>query len=296
MKILINGIGRIGKLIARELLEKDSNLKLVFINDINGDAETQAHLLEFDSIHGQWDKKIKFNKNKIKIGSNTLFCYSENELRGLPIREFNIDIAIDCTGKNKTTDQLNHYFNQGVKKVLVSAPISEKSQSIVNLVYGVNHHIYNPNIHNIITAASCTTNSIAPIILVLKKEFGIESCCVTTIHDVTNTQVIADIPKKDLRRSRSSINNLIPTTTGSAKAITLIYPELEGKIDEVNKMFEKYSQKILKGILSIEKRPLVSSDFLNNPNSVIIDTLSTMVVNKKLLKVFGWYDNEYAMR
>jgi len=242
-------------------------------------------------------------------------------LRGLPIREFNIDIAIDCTGKNKTTDQLNHYFNQGVKKVLVSAPISEKSQSIVNLVYGVNHHIYNPNIHNIITAASCTTNSIAPIILVLKKEFGIESCCVTTIHDVTNTQVIADIPKKDLRRSRSSINNLIPTTTGSAKAITLIYPELDGKIDgiavrvpvlntslsdcvfqlkkkvtvdEVNKMFEKYSQKILKGILSIEKRPLVSSDFLNNPNSVIIDTLSTMVVNKKLLKVFGWYDNEYA--
>ena len=117
MKILINGIGRIGKLIARELLEKDSNLKLVFINDINGNAETQAHLLEFDSIHGQWDKKIEFNKNEIKIGSNTLFCYSENELRGLPIREFNIDIAIDCTGKNKTTDQLNHYFNQGVKKV-----------------------------------------------------------------------------------------------------------------------------------------------------------------------------------
>ena len=155
----------------------------------------------------------------------------------------------------------------------------------------------------------------------MKKEIRIESCCVTTIHDITNTQVIADIPKKDLRRSRSAINNLIPTTTGSAKAITLIYPELDGKIDgiavrvpvlntslsdcvfqlkkkvtvdEVNKMFEKYSQKILKGILSIEKRPLVSSDFLNNPNSVIIDTLSTMVVNKKLLKVFGWYDNEYA--
>lgn len=318
-KICLNGLGRIGKLLLRELIKQNNLVDLIFINDSMGDAKTHAHLLEFDSIHGRWNKKINVEGNSLKIENKTIPFFSYNDPTDLPIKENNIDVVIDCTGSNKSLEKIKPYFTNGAKKVLVSAPIKDKS--VINIVYGINEGLYDPSKYDIITAASCTTNSIAPIIYIIKKELGIKSAMVTTIHDITNTQVIADVARKDLRRSRSAINNLIPTSTGSASAITLIYPELKNKIDgiairvpvlnsslsdcvfslekkttvnEVNSLFRQYSESRLEGILQVEDRPLVSSDFINNPNSVIIDLPSTMVVDETLLKVFGWYDNEFA--
>ena len=318
-KICLNGLGRIGKLLLRELIKHNNLVDLIFINDSMGDAKTHAHLLEFDSIHGRWNKKINVEGNSLKIENKTIPFFSYNDPTDIPIKENNIDVVIDCTGSNKSPEKIKPYFTNGAKKVLVSAPIKDKS--VINIVYGINEGLYDPSKYDIITAASCTTNSIAPIIYIIKKELGIKSAMVTTIHDITNTQVIADVARKDLRRSRSAINNLIPTSTGSASAITLIYPELKNKIDgiairvpvlnsslsdcvfslekkttvnEVNSLFRQYSESRLEGILQVEDRPLVSSDFINNPNSVIIDLPSTMVVDETLLKVFGWYDNEFA--
>ncbi|MFZ8905102.1 MAG: ArsJ-associated glyceraldehyde-3-phosphate dehydrogenase, partial [bacterium] len=233
------------------------------------------------------------------------------------------DLVIDCTGFFKTPERVQPYFQAGVKKVLVSAPI--KSESALNLVYGINHHLYDPLQHHLITAASCTTNCLAPVVKVLHEEIGIQHGSITTIHDVTNTQTIVDRPAKDLRRARSALNSLIPTTTGSATAITLIYPDLKGRlnghavrvpllnasltdcvfelkrpttVEEVNQLFETYANGSLQGILGFERRPLVSTDYVNDPRSAIIDGLSTMVVNGTQVKVYAWYDNEwgYVMR
>jgi len=241
----------------------------------------------------------------------------------LPLKEAGVDLVIDCTGFFKTPERVQPYFQAGVKKVLVSAPI--KSESALNLVYGINHHLYDPLQHHLITAASCTTNCLAPVVKVLHEEIGIQHGSITTIHDVTNTQTIVDRPAKDLRRARSALNSLIPTTTGSATAITLIYPDLKGRlnghavrvpllnasltdcvfelkrpttVEEVNQLFENYANGSLQGILGFERRPLVSTDYVNDPRSAIIDGLSTMVVNGTQVKVYAWYDNEwgYVMR
>ena len=315
MNIAINGVGRIGKIVTRLLLQ--NNYKITYLNEMNGDAVSLIHSLEFDSIHGKWDCDFQADKNFIKINDEIIKTSFSNNIDNLDLE--NIDIVIDCTGANKNTSILQKYFNKGVKKVIVSAPIND--DEIVNIAYGVNHNIYKPKKHNIITAASCTTNCIAPIIKVLHEKIGINHGSITTIHNLTNSQTLVDIPHKDLRRGRSAINNLIPTTTGSAKAISLIYPELKGRLnghavrvpvlnssltdcvfemkastntEQINSLFKSASEHELKGILGYEERPLVSSDFVNDPRSCIIDSLSTMVVNETQVKVYAWYDNEWG--
>ena len=315
MNIAINGVGRIGKIVTRLLLQ--NNYKITYLNEMNGDAVSLIHSLEFDSIHGKWDCDFQADKNFIKINDEIIKTSFSNNIDNLDLE--NIDIVIDCTGANKNTSILQKYFNKGVKKVIVSAPIND--DEIVNIAYGVNHNIYKPKRHNIITAASCTTNCIAPVIKVLHEKIGINHGSITTIHNLTNSQTLVDIPHKDLRRGRSAINNLIPTTTGSAKAISLIYPELKGRLnghavrvpilnssltdcvfemkastntEKINSLLKSASENELKGILGYEERPLVSSDFVNDPRSCIIDSLSTMVVNETQVKVYAWYDNEWG--
>ncbi|TLP64391.1 ArsJ-associated glyceraldehyde-3-phosphate dehydrogenase [Parasedimentitalea maritima] len=311
----VNGLGRMGKLALRPLLERGA--KIAFINDAVGDPAMHAHLLEFDSIHGRWPAEFSADENSITIDDTHIPVTCARELKELPLE--GVDVVIDCTGAFKTEAKLAPYFEAGVKKVIVSAPV--KDGPTANIVYGVNNDEYDPAVHQIVTAASCTTNCLAPVVKVLMDGIGIKHGSITTIHDVTNTQTIVDRPAKDLRRARSALTNLIPTTTGSATAITLIYPELTGKlnghavrvpllnasitdcvfemeretsVDEVNALFKAAANGPLKDILGYETRPLVSSDYTNDKRSSIIDALSTMVVNGTQLKVYAWYDNEYG--
>lgn len=311
----LNGLGRIGKLALRPLLERGA--KIAFINDSVGTPEMHAHLLEFDSIHGRWPAGFSSDETSITIDGTRIPVTSTRTLEDLPLD--GVDVMIDCTGAFKTEAKLAPYFAAGVKKAVVSAPV--KDGPTANIVYGVNDDVYDPEIHQIVTAASCTTNCLAPVVKVLLEGVGIKHGSITTIHDVTNTQTIVDRPAKDLRRARSALTNLIPTTTGSATAITLIYPQLAGKlnghavrvpllnasitdcvfemarettVEEVNGLFKAAAEGPLKSILGYETRPLVSSDYTNDPRSGIIDALSTMVVNGTQLKVYAWYDNEYG--
>ena len=311
----LNGLGRIGKLALRPLLERGA--QIAFINDAVGDSAMHAHLLEFDSVHGRWPAAFEAGEGSISIDGTRIPVTSIRNLEDLPLD--GVDVVIDCTGAFKTEDKLSPYFVAGVKKVVVSAPV--KDGPTANIVYGVNDDIYDAGTHQIVTAASCTTNCLAPVVKVLLEGIGIRHGSITTIHDVTNTQTIVDRPAKDLRRARSALTNLIPTTTGSATAITLIYPELKGKlnghavrvpllnasitdcvfemarettVNEVNSLFKAAAEGPLRGILGYETRPLVSSDYTNDQRSGIIDALSTMVVNGTQLKVYAWYDNEYG--
>jgi glyceraldehyde 3-phosphate dehydrogenase len=311
----LNGLGRIGKLALRPLLERGA--QIAFINDAVGDSAMHAHLLEFDSVHGRWPAAFEAGEGSISIDGTRIPVTSTRNLEDLPLD--GVDVVIDCTGAFKTEAKLAPYFAAGVKKVVVSAPV--KDGPTANIVYGVNDDIYDAGTHQIVTAASCTTNCLAPVVKVLLEGIGIKHGSITTIHDVTNTQTIVDRPAKDLRRARSALTNLIPTTTGSATAITLIYPELKGKlnghavrvpllnasitdcvfemarettVDEVNSLFKAAAEGPLKGILGYETRPLVSSDYTNDQRSGIIDAPSTMVVNGTQLKVYAWYDNEYG--
>jgi len=311
----LNGLGRIGKLALRPLLERGA--KIAFINDAVGDPAMHAHLLEFDSIHGRWPATFEAGEGAISIDGTRIPVTNTLNLEDLPLD--GVDVMIDCTGAFKTEGKLAPYFAAGVKKVIVSAPV--KDGPTANIVYGVNEDIYEADTHQIVTAASCTTNCLAPVVKVLLEGIGIKHGSITTIHDVTNTQTIVDRPAKDLRRARSALTNLIPTTTGSATAITLIYPELKGKlnghavrvpllnasitdcvfemarettVEEVNGLFKAAAKGPLKGILGYETRPLVSSDYTNDQRSGIIDAPSTMVVNGTQLKVYAWYDNEYG--
>jgi glyceraldehyde 3-phosphate dehydrogenase len=311
----LNGLGRIGKLALRPLLERGA--QIAFINDAVGDPAMHAHLLEFDSVHGRWPATFEADERSISIDGTRIPVTSTRNLEDLPLD--GVDVVIDCTGAFKTEAKLAPYFAAGVKKVVVSAPV--KDGPTANIVYGVNDDIYDAGSHQIVTAASCTTNCLAPVVKVLLEGIGIKHGSITTIHDVTNTQTIVDRPAKDLRRARSALTNLIPTTTGSATAITLIYPELKGKlnghavrvpllnasitdcvfemarettVDEVNSLFKTAAEGPLRGILGYETRPLVSSDYTNDQRSGIIDAPSTMVVNGTQLKVYAWYDNEYG--
>ncbi|UWQ09653.1 ArsJ-associated glyceraldehyde-3-phosphate dehydrogenase [Aliiroseovarius crassostreae] len=315
----INGLGRMGKLALRPLLERGA--KIAFLNDAVGDPEMHAHLLEFDTVHGRWPAVFSHDADSITIDGTRLPVTCTRNLEELPLN--GVDVVIDCTGAFKTAEKLAPYFAAGVKKVVVSAPVKEDEAA--NIVFGVNDHIYNADTHRIVTAASCTTNCLAPVVKVVLDNFGIKHGSMTTIHDVTNTQTIVDRPAKDLRRARSALNSLIPTTTGSAKAITQIFPELTGKLnghavrvpllnasltdivfelerettaEEVNAAFKAAADGPLRGILGYEDRPLVSTDYTNDDRSSIIDALSTMVVNGTQLKIYAWYDNEwgYAMR
>ena len=309
----LNGLGRIGKLALRPLLE--SGAEIAFLNDAVGDPAMHAHLLEFDTVHGRWNADFAADDKSISINGKTIPMTKTKSLSELPLD--GVDVVIDCTGAFKTEAKLQPYFDAGVKKVIVSAPV--KDGGAANIVYGVNNDAYTGQ--NIVTAASCTTNCLAPVVKVIHEGLGIKHGSITTIHDVTNTQTIVDRPAKDLRRARSALNSLIPTTTGSATAITLIYPELNGKLnghavrvpllnasltdcvfevqrettaEEVNAMFKEASEGALKGILGYETRPLVSADYTNDPRSSIIDAPSTMVVNGTQVKVYAWYDNEWG--
>ncbi|QOC21545.1 ArsJ-associated glyceraldehyde-3-phosphate dehydrogenase [Wenzhouxiangella sp. AB-CW3] len=315
----LNGLGRIGKLALKPLLERGA--ELAWINDSIGDPAMQAHLLEFDTVHGRWDARFEHDERSVMIDGCRLPFIGERNLSALPLQD--VDVVIDCTGAFKSESALAPYFAAGIKRVVVSAPV--KDGPTVNIVYGVNHDTYDPARHRIVTAASCTTNCLAPVVKVLHEAVGIRHGSITTIHDVTNTQTIVDRPAKDVRRARSALNSLIPTTTGSATAITLIYPELKGRlnghavrvpllnasltdcvfemerkttIEEVNDLFRAAAEGSLKGILGYEDRPLVSADYVNDTRSAIIDAQSTMVVNGTQVKVYAWYDNEmgYAHR
>ena len=315
----LNGLGRMGKLALRPLLE--SGAELAFINDAVGDPEMHAHLLEFDSVHGRWPAEFGSDGTSITIDDICIPVNCSRNLEDLPLE--GVDVMIDCTGAFKTAASLAPYFAAGVKKVVVSAPV--KDGPTANIVYGVNESEFDPAKHQIITAASCTTNCLAPVVKVLMEGIGIKHGSITTIHDVTNTQTIIDRPAKDLRRARSALTNLIPTTTGSAKAIIQIFPDMAGKIDgtavrvpllnasltdmvfdvsrdttveEVNGLFAEAAVGELEGILGYETRPLVSCDFTNDDRSTIVDALSTRVVNGKHVKIYAWYDNEwgYAFR
>ena len=315
VNLAINGIGRIGKLVLKFLISKNFNVK--YINELNGNTNSLIHSIEFDSIHGKWQTNIEEGKDEIKIDGKSIKATFVENINNLSLDD--VDIIIDCTGVHKSSSKLQKYFDKGVKKVIVSAPINE--DNIVNIAYGVNHNIYKPKEHNIITGASCTTNCIAPIIKVLHENIGINHGSITTIHNLTNSQTLVDIPHNDLRRGRSAINNLIPTTTGSAKAISLIYPELKGRLnghavrvpilnssltdcvfemksstnkDQINNLLKLASENELKNILGYEERPLVSTDFINDPRSSVIDSLSTMVVNDTQVKIYAWYDNEWG--
>lgn len=318
-KIAINGFGRMGKLVLRALTEQDLAGDIVLLNDKAGTPEQHALLTEFDTVHGRWPGEISFTEDSLTVNDHHMRVTKVSTIEALPLAEMGIDIVIDCTGTFKTGALVEPYFAAGVKKVVVSAPV--KDGGALNIVYGVNHDLYDPDQHRLVTAASCTTNCLAPVVKVIHEELGIRHGMITTIHDVTNTQTMVDRPAKDMRRARSALNSLIPTTTGSATAITLIYPDLKGRlnghavrvpllnasltdcvfelerettVDEVNALFQAYAEGPLKGILGYETRPLVSCDYINDPRSSIIDAQSTMVTDKTQLKVYAWYDNEWG--
>lgn len=315
VKIGINGFGRMGRLSLRAAWDWPE-LEIVHVNEIKGGQQTAAHLLEFDSVHGRWPREIGYDGQGINIDGTPVSFSAEENPGDVPWSRMGVKIVIEASGKFRAPDQLQAYFENGVSKVIVAAPVKDDA---LNVVMGVNDHLYDPEQHHLLTAASCTTNCLAPVVKVLHEQVGIEHGVITTIHDMTNTQVIVDAPHKDLRRARAASQSLIPTTTGSATAITLIYPELQGKLNghavrvpllnasitdavfemqravtsaEINHLFKMAANTTLKGILGVEERPLVSVDFKGDPRSAIIDALSTMVVDETQLKVLAWYDNE----
>ena len=317
-RIALNGLGRIGKLVLRDLVDSGAGGEVVLLNDPAGDAGQHALLMEFDSVHGRWKTPVAATEGALVLDGRTVRLTHEKTIEALPLAAMGVDLVIDCTGVFKTAAKLAPYYAAGVRKVVVSAPV--KDEGALNLVYGVNHQLYDGS-QKLVTAASCTTNCLAPIVKVIHEALGIRHGSITTIHDVTNTQTIVDRPAKDMRRARSALTNLIPTTTGSATAITMIYPELKGRlnghavrvpllnasltdcvfevahpttVDEVNGLFRAAAEGPLRGILGYETRPLVSSDFTNDPRSSIIDAPSTMVVAGTQVKVFAWYDNEWG--
>lgn len=316
IKVGINGLGRMGKLALRNRFFSD-DFDIVALNDCAGTAESVAHLLEFDSVHGRWDHDIQvLNESEISIDGRLVTWSSFSKLEDL---DWDVDLVVECTGQFKTKKALQPYFDKGVKQVVVSAPMSEVG--IKNIVFGINDDSVDVGEDTIVTAASCTTNALAPVVTILKESLGIKHGAITTIHDVTNTQTVIDGFHKDLRRSRSNVTSLIPTSSGSAKAIGMIFPDLKGKlnslavrvpiqnsslidcvfeveketsVDEVNALFKVASEGALKGILGYEERPLVSVDYVNDDRSSIIDARSTMVINKTQVKVLAWYDNEWG--
>ncbi|ENM3876604.1 TPA: ArsJ-associated glyceraldehyde-3-phosphate dehydrogenase [Vibrio cholerae] len=320
IKVGINGFGRIGRLALRASFDWPE-IEFVQINDVAGDAATLAHLLEFDSVQGRWHHAVGSEADAILINGKRIRTTQEKAIDAVDWS--GCDVVIEATGKHRKGEFLNLYLAQGVKRVVVSAPVKE--EGIANIVVGVNDHIFNPEQHRIVTAASCTTNCIAPVVKVIHEKLGIAQASFTTIHNLTNTQTILDAPHKDLRRARACGMSLIPTTTGSAKAIIEIFPDLKGKIDghavrvplanasltdiifdverdttveEINQLLKQASENELKGILGFEERPLVSIDYQGDQRSTIVDALSTMVVGKRMVKIYAWYDNEmgYATR
>lgn len=316
IKIGINGFGRIGRLTMRAAWEMEE-VEIVQINDPAADAATYAHLLNFDSVHGRWQHEAQ-SEGETMVIDGARVPVTQNKAIG-DTDWSGCDVVIEASGKMRKVELLNAYLDQGVKRVVVSAPVKEPE--VLNIVMGVNDHVFDPVKHQIVTAASCTTNCLAPVVKVIHEKLGIRHGSITTIHDLTNTQSILDQPHKDLRRARASNMSLIPTTTGSATAITEIFPELKGRlnghvvrvplanasltdcvfeverpttIEEINQLFKEAANGELKDILGYEERPLVSVDYKTDSRSSIVDALSTMVVNGTQVKIYAWYDNEWG--
>jgi glyceraldehyde 3-phosphate dehydrogenase len=316
IKVGINGFGRMGRLSFRAAFDWPE-IEFVQINDVAGDAATLAHLVTFDSVHGRWQHEATASDSDMVINGQRIRCTQNKAIADTDWS--GCDIVIEASGKMNSKALLQAYLDQGVKRVVVTAPVKE--DGVLNVVMGVNEHLYDKAQHAIVTAASCTTNCLAPVVKVIQEKLGIKHGSMTTIHSITNTQTILDAPHKDLRRARSCGASLIPTTTGSATAITHIFPELKGKLnghavrvplsnasltdcvfeverpttaEEVNAFFKHASENELKDILGYEERPLVSIDYKTDPRSTIIDALSTMVINGTQLKIYAWYDNEWG--
>jgi glyceraldehyde 3-phosphate dehydrogenase len=334
MRVGINGMGRIGRLALRAAMgaaerplddpRAANRLEVVHLNELKGGAAATAHLLAFDSVQGRWRADIAaVGDSAIWIGDRELAFSSHATSDDIRWGDLGVDLVLECTGKFLTPETIQGHLDRGVKRVIVAAPV--KVGNVLNIVVGINHHLYDPAQHGIVTAASCTTNCLAPVVKVVHEALGIRHGQITTIHDPTNTNLMVDAPHKDLRRARSAMLSLAPTTTGSATAITLIYPELKGKLnghavrapvlnasltdcvfelkrettaEEVNRLFAEAATGPLAGILGYEERPLVSADYAGDTRSSIIDALSTMVTDGTMLKVYAWYDNEmgYACR
>ena len=334
MRVGINGMGRIGRLALRAAHgaaarpaddpRAGNRLEVVHLNELKGGVAATAHLLEFDSVQGRWRESISSEgDDTVRLGDRRLGFSSHASAAEIPWGDLGVDLVLECTGKFLTPETLQGHLDRGAKRVIVAAPV--KVGDVLNIVVGVNDHLYDPARHRIVTAASCTTNCLAPVVKVVHEHLGIRHGQITTIHDPTNTNVVVDAPHKDLRRARSAMLSLAPTTTGSATAIALIYPELKGKLNghavrapvlnasltdcvfelkretsaaEVNALFAQAARGALAGILGYEERPLVSADYARDTRSAIVDALSTMVTDGTLLKVYAWYDNEmgYACR
>jgi glyceraldehyde 3-phosphate dehydrogenase len=318
IRIGINGFGRMGRLALRAAWTWPE-LEFVHINESGGDATTCAHLLEFDSVHGRWPHAVAAEGDAISIDGALVTASSKDDPAAIPWGDMGIDLVLEATGRFKTLDALQPHFDNGARKVVVAAPV--KDPAALNVVMGINDDRYDPDVHDIVTAASCTTNCLAPVVKVLHEGLGIRHGLITTLHDVTNTQTMVDAPHKDLRRARAASMSLIPTTTGSATAIGLIFPELQGKLnglavrvpllnasltdcvfevarettaEEVNALLRTASEGPLGHVLGYEERPLVSADYKDDPRSSIVDALSTMVVGGTQVKVLAWYDNEWG--
>lgn len=336
MKVGINGMGRMGRLALRAAFgaverphddpRTGNRLEVVHLNEIKGNAESTAHLVQFDTVQGRWRGDIAAESaDRIRINGQQLGFTQHATAAEIPWGELGVDVVLECTGKFLTPETLQGHLDRGAKRVIVAAPV--KVGGVLNIVVGVNHHLYDPAVNHIVTAASCTTNCLAPVVKVVHEALGIKHGQITTLHNPTNTNLVVDAPHKDLRRARSAMVNLAPTSTGSATAIALIYPELKGKLnghavrvpalnasltdcvfelsrattaEEVNALFAAAAQpgSPLAGILGYEPLPLVSADYARDTRSSIVDGLSTMVTDGTLLKVYAWYDNEmgYATR
>ena len=294
-------------------------IDIAHINELKGGAATAAHLLEFDSVHGRWHRDIGATGDAVLVDGRAIGFTDHAEPGDIPWGDLGVDIVLEATGRFRTPESLQGHFDAGARAVVVAAPV--KDPSALNVVVGVNDHLYDPATHRVVTAASCTTNCLAPVVKVLHEGIGIRHGLITTLHDLTNTQVVVDAPHKDLRRARAAGLSLIPTTTGSATAIAMIFPELQGRlngvavrvpllnasltdcvfemdrqttVDEVNGLLLQAAEGPLRGILGFETRPLVSVDYRDDPRSSIVDAPSTMVVNGTQVKVLAWYDNEWG--
>jgi glyceraldehyde 3-phosphate dehydrogenase len=313
----INGFGRIGRLALRAAWEWPE-LRFAHINEPVGDSDTAAHLLTFDSLHGRWGHEARGAGDELVIDGVAIGYSGSSDPDGVPWGELGVQIVLECSGRFRTRESLDAYFRRGVRKVIVAAPVKHDA---LNIVVGVNDDRYDAERHDVLTAASCTTNCLAPVVKVIHEGIGILRGAVTTLHDMTNTQTVVDAPDKDLRRARAASLSLIPTTTGSATAIGLIFPELEGRLnglavrvpllnasltdcvfevarpttaEEVNGLLRAAAEGPLAGILGFERRPLVSVDYKDDPRSAIVDALSTMVIDGTQVKILAWYDNEWG--
>ena len=319
IRVAINGFGRIGRQVLKAILERHPQaLEVVAINDLT-DAETNAHLFKYDSNYGRYPGTVKVQGDKFIVDGHEIQVLAKPvEPKELPWRDLSVDLVIEATGVFRDERARGH-LDAGAKKVIITAP--GKGGEDLTVVMGVNHETYDPNQHHVISNASCTTNCLAPVAYVLHKEFGLEQGLMTTVHAYTNDQRILDLAHKDLRRARAAALNIIPTTTGAAKAVGLVLPELKGKltgmalrvptstvsitdlsallqksatVEDINAAFKRYAEGELKGILAVCDEPLVSIDFKGDPHSAIVDAPSTMVLGERFIKVFAWYDNEWG--